>query len=128
MQRKRRTLVAAAVAALGTVALVAAIAVASPAEAAPKRLVATVGPGSTISLKTPLGRAVRTIPAGTYTIAVTDKSDEHNFRLSGARVSKATSVDSTGRATWTVKLARGKTYRFWCDPHADDMKGSFRVR
>lgn len=128
MPKGARTLVAGSLAALGAVAIAAAIAVASPAGAATKRLVATVGPGQTIALKTPLGRAVRTIPAGSYTIVVSDKSDEHNFRLRGPGVAKATGVESMGKATWRVKLARGKTYRFWCDPHAGDMKGSFRVR
>jgi hypothetical protein len=33
-----------------------------------------------------------------------------------------------GTRTWRVRLAKGKTYRFVCDPHADEMRGSFRTR
>ena len=64
------------------------------APAAGKRLIASVGPGFTIALKTPSGGAVRTLRAGTYTVVVRDRSDEHNFHLSGRNVNKATGVDA----------------------------------
>jgi plastocyanin len=85
-------------------------------------LTGTVGPGETITV------TKKPTKAGTYKLVVRDRSDEHNFRLRGAGINVATSVDGTGTKTFTLKLKRGKTYTFICDPHADDMRGSFRVR
>lgn len=112
------------------VAGVAATASALPAEAAPaaKKLVATVGPGYTISLRTTAGTRVRSVKAGLYTITVRDRSSEHNFHLLGPGVNKTTSVDDVVTKTWRVRIVRGKTYRFVCDPHAEMMRGSFRGR
>ncbi len=107
---------------------VAALALALPGTAATPKLVATVGPGETSPLRTAAGASVRSLRAGLYTVVVKDSSDEHNFRIVGPGVRKATGVASTGTATWKVKLLRGKVYRFQCDPHADDMRGSFRAR
>jgi plastocyanin len=92
-----------------------------------KRLTGTVGPGFTIKLKTSTGAPARAVRAGTYTIVVRDKSDEHNFRLRGRGVDKATAPGATGTTTWRVKLVRG-TYRYVCDPHAPMMKGTLVVR
>ena len=100
---------------------------ASAAAATPK-LVASVGPDYTISLRTTTGAPVRSAKAGVSTIVVRDRSDEHNFRLVGPGVNKATGVDFMGSATWRVRLLKGKTYRFVCDPHASHMHGSFRLR
>jgi hypothetical protein len=122
---KRIVVLASAVAAA---VVVGAAAFAVPGNAAVPRLVATVGPGETISLKTASGAPVRTLRAGVYTVSVRDRSPEHNFRISGAGVNKATSVSGTGNATWKIKLVRGKAYRFVCDPHSDDMRGAFRAR
>ena len=122
---KRIALLAAA---LASAAAVAALALAVPGNAAVPKLVATVGPGETITLETAGGAAVRALRAGTYTIVVRDRSDEHNFRISGPGVSKATGIGSTGNVTWKVKLLKGKAYVFVCDPHADDMRGAFRAR
>ena len=116
---KRSTLIA-------TIAAAAALA-AAPAQAATPKLIATVGPNDTISLKTAAGAAVRALKPGTYTIVVRDRADDHNFILRGAGVSKSTGVGATGTTTWRVRLVAG-TYRFWCGPHSDEMKGSFRVR
>lgn len=116
------------VAATALAALVAALALTLPGSAATPRLVATVGPGETITLRTAAGAAVRSLRAGVYTISVRDRSSEHNFRLSGPGVSRATGVGATGTSTWKVTLRRGGAYRFVCDPHADDMRGTFRAR
>lgn len=97
------------------------------AGAATPRLIATVGPGQTIALRTPAG-AARTMKAGVYSIVVRDRAAEHDFRLAGPGVNKATGVGFIGTQTWKVRLAKGKTYRFLCDPHSDEMVGSFRVR
>ncbi|MBD0330707.1 MAG: hypothetical protein ICV64_11475 [Thermoleophilia bacterium] len=91
-------------------------------------LVATVGPGATVSLRTRAGRRVRTLRAGRYTIAVRDRSEIHNFHLRGPGVNKQTGVAFTGTATWRVRFRKGKTYRYVCDPHASSMRGTFRAR
>jgi hypothetical protein len=116
------------IAAAAAVAVVAALAFALPGTAATPKLVATVGPSESITLRTAAGTPVRSLRAGVYTVVVKDRSGEHNFRIVGPGVSKATGVDSTGTVTWKVKLLRGKGYRFLCDPHSDDMRGSFRAR
>jgi ABC-type Fe3+-hydroxamate transport system substrate-binding protein len=110
--------------------LVAALALgallASSAFAAAPKLVATDGPGFTITL-TKGGKKVTTLPHGSYTIVVNDKSGTHNFHLTGpGGFSKKTSVGGTGTTTWKVTLKKG-TYKFVCDPHATFMKGSFKV-
>jgi hypothetical protein len=115
-------------AATAAAAAVAALAFALPGTAATPKLVASVGPGDTITLRTAAGAPVRALRAGVYTVVVKDRSDEHNFRIVGPGVSKATGVGATGTVTWKVKLVRGKGYRFQCDPHSDDMRGAFRAR
>jgi plastocyanin len=119
--------------ALGTgliVSLLAALALATwtTATAAPSKLKGTVGPGETISLKTAAGKKVSVVSRGTYAITVTDRSDEHNFQLTGPGTKRQiTGVGFTGTKTVTVRLAPGK-YTFVCVPHADDMRGGFTVR
>ena len=93
--------------------------------AAKKKLVGTVGPGFTITL-TMAGKKVKRLKAGKYTITVRDKSEMHNFHLKGKGVNKDSGVDDVGTSTWKVTLKKGK-YTFVCDPHAESMKGSFRV-
>ena len=92
-----------------------------PAAAATPPLKGAVGPGDTITMSAKPKRA------GTYKLTVQDRSDEHNFRLRGPGVNVATGVGSAGTKTFTVKLKAGKTYTFLCDPHSDEMRGSFRV-
>ena len=108
-------------------ALLALVVGAAPATAAtPTKLVGTVGPSFTITLKKG-GKKVTTLKAGRYTISVQDKSDFHNFHLMGPGVNRVlTGVDFTGTKSVVLKLRKG-TYRFVCDPHASFMHGSFRV-
>lgn len=90
------------------------------------RLTATVGPGFTITLKKGTTK-VTTLRPGTYTIVVRDRSSDHNFRLRGpGGVNRATGILFAGTRAWTVRLRAGQ-YRYVCDPHAFDMRGSFRV-
>jgi plastocyanin len=117
MTRIRLTLAA-------TSALLALVA-AGPATAATK-LVATVGPGFTITLKK-AGKKVTTLPAGAYTITVQDRSRFHNFSLSGPGIKKSTTVSFVGTRTWSVTLRRGR-YAYVCVPHASSMRGSLTVR
>jgi len=89
-------------------------------------LTATVGPGSTISLRTDEGRLVTHITAGRYWINVRDRSHRCNFHLRGPGVNRRTSVAFRGETMWILDLRRG-TYRFVCDTHAGSMRGTFRV-
>jgi plastocyanin len=106
--------------------LVAAVVAAPPAQPAPIKLTATVGPGFTINL-TKGGKKVKTLRHGVYVITVKDRSSAHNFHLRGpGGINKKTTVAVMATRTWRVTFRKG-TYRYVCDPHATSMKGSFRV-
>jgi hypothetical protein len=109
--------------------LVAALAVTAPTSAgmSATKLVGTTGPGFTITLKK-AGKTVKTLKAGKYTIAVNDKSNQHNFRLKGPGLNKQiTALAFKGSKTVTVTLKKG-TYTYQCDPHVSlGMKHTFRV-
>jgi plastocyanin len=109
------------------VALAAIIAVIGvpAAGAVTGKLVATDGPGFVVSVKQG-GKTVKTLKAGTYTITVQDKSNIHDFHLTGPGVNKVTSVTAVKTYTWNLTLKKG-TYKFVCDPHKSFMKGSFTV-
>ena len=110
-------------------ATLAALALATPAvaQAAPPKLVGTVGPGFTISLKTAAGKNVTALERGTYAITVRDRSRIHDFRLRGPGFAKTLSgVAAVGTKTVTVRVAAGR-YQFVCQPHASAMRGVFRV-
>jgi plastocyanin len=98
-----------------------------PPPARPPVLTATVGPGQTISLRTSRGAPVRRLKAGRYRIVVRDRSTVHNFHLTGPGVNKKTTARFRGSVTWTVSFRKGRTYRFVCDPHRKQMRGSFRA-
>jgi hypothetical protein len=109
------------------VALVASVVLFPGSASGISTLSGSVGPGFTISLKRS-GKTVKSVKAGRYRIRVSDKSDFHNFHISGPGVNRRiTSVDFEGTKSRTFRLKKG-TYRYVCDPHADDMRGSFRVR
>jgi plastocyanin len=112
---------------VAALAAVAVLAVATWATAAPAtKLVATVGPGPTISM-TKGGKKFTSLKPGRYSITVRDRSNFHNFHLTGPAVNRKTTVPEVRTRVWTLTFKRG-TYRFVCDPHRLDMKGSFRVR
>jgi plastocyanin len=108
-------------------AMVAAVAIGSgSASAAPKTVNGSVGPGFKISLKLN-GKKVTKLKAVSYKFKVSDKADIHNFHLIGPGVNKRiTTVGFKGTKTVTIKLSKG-TYKYQCDPHKDQMKGSFKV-
>ena len=107
--------------ALAVVAVAGALLVALPASAATPTFKGTVGPGFTITM------ASKPKSAGKIKLVVADKSDIHNFHLTGPGVNVKTSVSGTGSKTFTVTLKKG-TYKFVCDPHASSMKGSFTIK
>jgi plastocyanin len=113
-------------AALIGVLAVLAVPSALAARSATVTLVATDGPGFTITL-TKAGKKVTSLPAGKYTIKVQDKSNIHNFHLTGPGINKKTAVGAVGNSTWNVTFKKG-TYKYVCDPHASFMKGSFKVK
>jgi plastocyanin len=106
--------------ALAAIAAVLAVSGLAPAATNNNTLIGTDGPGFTITM------SKTTVKAGTYTIVIHDKSNIHNFRLTGPGVNKLTSVPWVGTKTWSVNLKKG-TYKFVCDPHATIMKGVLRV-
>lgn len=112
--------------ALALLAAAGALVFALPGGARPAqtKLTGTVGPGFTIVLRDEGGNVVKHLDPGTYEITIDDRSDEHNFHLSGPGVNTATEVELVGTVVWTVTISNG-TYRYQCDPHASLMKGSF---
>ena len=107
-------------AALAAIAASLAVPGLAPAATRNNPLIGTDGPGFTITM------SKQTVKAGTYTIVINDKSNIHNFHLTGPGVNKLTSVPAVATTTWRVTLKKG-TYRFVCDPHATIMKGVLRV-
>jgi Copper binding proteins, plastocyanin/azurin family len=92
------------------------------------KLSGTTGPGLTITLKK-AGKRVTKLTPGRYTITVSDKSNVHDFVLTGPGIRNRTITGLTfrGTKTATVTLKRG-TYTYFCTPHRSiGMKGTFRV-
>lgn len=110
------------------VLLAASAALASPgaADAANTKLIAGVGPGFAITLRTEAGETVRRLEPGTYDITVNDNDAFHSFHLRGTGVDRATGIEFVGTEQWTVTLANG-VYTFFCDAHPTDMRGTFGV-
>ena len=111
--------------------LVLALALVPSTAATTKILVARVGlhDSYVISLKTPAGRVVRTIPAGTYTIVVHDYSRLHNFALGSQTANRRLftgGVRWTGTKSYKVTLTPGH-YAYACSAHPYTMNGTFTV-
>ena len=115
--------------------LVVAVAVAAAALAATgngsaataKTVNGTVGPGFTIGL-TMQGKKVTKLKAGkAYRFVISDRSDIHDFHLSGPGLDRVlSSVEETGTKTFVLRLKKG-SYSFVCDPHSGIMHGRFLV-
>ena len=120
-----RIAVVAAVTALGAVGAATAF-----SSTKVQTLKGTVGPGFTISLRDSKGHLVKTLKAGTYKVAITDKADIHTFSLKalkGAKFNKdLTSESFQGTKTVTVKLTKGK-WQYYCAIHPTEMFGNFTV-
>ena len=106
--------------ALAALTAVVALILALPALAATPVYKGTVGPGFTIKMLT------KPTKAGKIKLVISDKSNVHNFHLTGPGVNVKTSVPVVGTKTFIITLKKG-TYKFICDPHPF-MKGSFTVR
>jgi hypothetical protein len=109
---------------VASVVLLAAGPTGADPQATPTKLIGTVGPGFTITLKKG-GVKVRTLKPGRYAIRVTDKSDVHDFWLKGAIRRNITGVGFQGTRTVTLTLRRGN-YVYYCAVHPP-MKAGFRV-
>ncbi len=72
------------------------------------------------------GEEVTELPAGDYVIEVSDRTDLHNWHLTGpGGVDESTDVTGTEDTTFEVTLEPG-TYEYVCDPHPN-MTGTFDV-
>ena len=80
----------------------------------------------TITLTTEDGTAVTSLPAGDYTLEIVDKSDIHNFHLTGTGVDVMSEVGSQEDEDYPITLVAG-SYHFQCDPHSSTMNGDFEV-
>ena len=103
------------VTALAVTALCAALLGAADGAAAPEqnvRLTGIVGPGFNIVLRNAEGNTVTRLDPGTYEIVADDRSNEHNFHLTGpGGVDRRTPVEGTGEETWTVTFVDGSPWR-----------------
>jgi hypothetical protein len=99
-----------------------------PAPKPPPKLLATVGPKATITLRSASGAVLHHgVKRGTYSIVVRDRSKLHNFHLVGKGVNRRSTLAGTGTVTWKLKLAAG-VLRFFSDRAPRTVKGSVRVR
>jgi hypothetical protein len=111
--------------------LVTALPVAAAAGTTHPRLIGRVGlhDSYTISLRTPSGRLVRSLRAGTYTIVVHDYSKLHNFALGSQTANKrlfTTGIAWVGTRSYTLVLRPGN-YAYACSVHFQTMNGTFVV-
>jgi hypothetical protein len=109
------------------VALLAALGLPSAvAQADNPRLVAVVGTNDAfvISLRDASGNLVTHLEPGTYDIAVSDRSETHNFHLKGPGVDQSTPIGEKHETTWSVTIGIGR-YGYVCDAHASAMRGFF---
>jgi hypothetical protein len=96
------------------------------AESIPLTAVVGTDDGFTISLADASGSRVTKVDPGTYTIHVSDRSDIHNFHLSGRGVNESTGVEGKEEVDWTVTFVEGR-YVYVCDAHPTTMGRSLTV-
>lgn len=91
-----------------------------------QKLVATVGPRATITLRNAKGGHLHGLKPGLYTIVVRDRTRRHNVHLAGAGINRKTRIAGTGTVTWKVRLRKG-TLRFYSDASPKKLRGSVRI-
>ena len=116
--------------ALAAAAVAVAIVASAEARSSSTRLVGTVGPGYTISLKKGTAKA-KTLKAGKYPFVITDKASIHDFTIErekgGPKIEKTlTGTSFQGKKTVTVTLKKG-SWKFYCSIHEPQMFGFFKV-
>jgi hypothetical protein len=113
---------------LAAAAVVALLPAVTAARAADPVLTGDVGRDDSlaISLTDASGVPVTHLDPGTYSLVVHDRSDFHNFHLTGPGVDEATGVTVVEDRTVTVTLTDGM-YVFVCDAHPTQMRRTFTV-
>jgi plastocyanin len=116
--------------ALAAAAVAVAIVASAEARSSSTRLIGTVGPGYTITLKKGTAK-VKTLKAGKYTFVITDKASIHDFTIErekgGPKIEKTlTGTSFQGKKTVTVTLKKG-SWKFYCSIHEPQMFGFFKV-
>jgi plastocyanin len=116
--------------ALAAAAVAVAIVASAEARSSSTRLIGTVGPGYTITLKKGTAK-VKTLKAGKYRFVVTDKASIHDFTIErekgGPKIEKTlTGTSFQGKKTVTVTLKKG-SWKFYCSIHEPQMFGFFKV-
>jgi plastocyanin len=101
-----------------------------PAQASTPKLIGTVGPGFTITLKRGTAK-VKTLKAGKYVFVITDKASIHDFTIErekgGPKIEKTlTGTSFQGKKTVTVTLKKG-SWKYYCSIHEPQMFGFFKV-
>jgi hypothetical protein len=91
----------------------------------PKKLVAQVGPKSSISLKTAGGARVKQLTAGRYNVTVKDRTKADNFHLTAPGINKKTGVKARTTVVWKLTFRAG-TGKFKSDAHRR-LNGLFKV-
>jgi plastocyanin len=116
--------------AIASTAVLAVAAMAKVGTTTAPKLMGTVGPGFTITLKDSKGKKVKKLKPGKYSFVVTDKSSAHNFEVEKAQggtfEKEITTVGGTGKKTVTINLTKGK-WEYYCAPHEATMHGDFTV-
>jgi hypothetical protein len=103
----------------------------TPPPPAPKppvvpKLLATIGPKNTISLKSTTGATLKRVKAGTYSITVRDRSKLHNFHLVGKGVNRNSGLAGVATLTWKLELSAGPL-RYFSDRSPKTVRGSVTV-
>ena len=112
---------------IALVTLLAALVLPSAvAQADNPKLAAVVGTNDAfvISFRDASGNAVTQLAPGTYDIAVSDRSESHNFHLKGLGVDMLTPTGEKQETSWTVTIGEGR-YSYVCDVHSSQMRGYF---
>jgi hypothetical protein len=88
-----------------------------------------VGPGYSIKL-TMNGTKVKSLKAGKYKFAITDKSDFHNFKVEwekgGHFAKQITTTPFTGSKSVVITLKPG-SWRAYCSVHESQMHTDFKI-
>jgi hypothetical protein len=74
-------------------------------------LAATLTAQGRLTGATPYGHPLTALRAGTYTLAVTDRSARDGLRLTGPRTARTTNAAFRGTMTWPLTLVPG-IYRY----------------
>lgn len=103
----------------------------TPGEGAPTTLMAVVGSADdpeayAIGILDEEGAMITSVPAGDYSLTFVDRSQLHNFHLTGEGVDLATEVRGTDESTVEITLVEG-SYEYVCDPHSGTMNGVLEV-